>query len=384
MSELVVEVCKIDKIIPHKNADKLEICRVKGWDCIVGKCEYKAGDRVVFVPPDTTIPKETAERLGIINFLAGKAHNRVKTIQLRGEISYGLILPNEKNWKVGTNVAEFYGIEKYAPPVRLTMGDAGPEDSFFMKLTDVENINNYPDIFEEGEMVAVTEKIDGTFCRVGCSFWNVNMDDDDFNNRDMEVYEMSPFDKDEPKYCVWKAGSRNVIRKRPLEINEMTKNYYWYPYTLDAVYNLVEHLLYNCGACHVQLFGEVFGEGISGGSKSLNYGVNKGLAFRAFGLKINEEKVNYQMFKTLCDKFGVLTVPEVAVIPYNFEKIKELAKGDSILAAENGVEHIREGVVVCSYDKDGTKTKVPPIAKFLNPNYLLLKEKGKIEDFTDE
>jgi len=375
MSELVVEVCKIDKIINHNNADSLEIARVKGWDCIVKKDDYKAGDTIVFIPPDSLLPREQAERLGLINYLAGKQKNRVKTVKLRGKMSYGLIVSNEENWKVGTDVSEYYGIKKYVPPTRMQMGDQAPEDVYFMRMTSIENINNYPDTFEEGQMVAVTEKCDGSQSRGGVSQVIFNEGDDP---GEVETYLLSS-DGEDPIYGIWKAGSNKVNRKRPETIEEMKKHPYWYFYTKDEIYNLIEYLIISQKHNHAQLFGEVFGEGISGGSKSLHYGVNVGLDYRAFGLKIDNKKVGYKTFKELCDKFKVNTVPEIAVMPYNFEEIKKLAQGKSVLAQEKGMDHIREGVVVCAHDElDG------PIAKFMNPDYLLLKEKGKIADFTDE
>jgi len=35
MSELKVEIVKIEKILPHDNADRLEIAVVKGWQVVV-------------------------------------------------------------------------------------------------------------------------------------------------------------------------------------------------------------------------------------------------------------------------------------------------------------------------------------------------------------
>ena len=43
MSELSVEIAKIDNIMPHPNADRLEIATVGGWNCVVGKDIYTSG-----------------------------------------------------------------------------------------------------------------------------------------------------------------------------------------------------------------------------------------------------------------------------------------------------------------------------------------------------
>ena len=49
MSTLKCEVCKIENILPHGNADRLEIALVKGWQCITLKEKYKTGDEIVYI-----------------------------------------------------------------------------------------------------------------------------------------------------------------------------------------------------------------------------------------------------------------------------------------------------------------------------------------------
>ena len=66
MSTLVVEVCEVKTVYPHPNADALEFITVKGWPVIVQKALGLAvGHKVVYFPPDTVMPPELAERLGI-------------------------------------------------------------------------------------------------------------------------------------------------------------------------------------------------------------------------------------------------------------------------------------------------------------------------------
>ena len=43
MSSLIVEVCRIDKVLPHSNADVLELAHIKGWQCVAPKGKYAAG-----------------------------------------------------------------------------------------------------------------------------------------------------------------------------------------------------------------------------------------------------------------------------------------------------------------------------------------------------
>src|SRR3954453_23081935 len=98
MSTLVVEVCEVKAVDPHPNADALEFITVKGWPVIVQKAiGLKPGDRVVYFPPDTVMPGELADRLGIRKYLApvqvdgAVAGYRVRAARLRGEASYGTI-----------------------------------------------------------------------------------------------------------------------------------------------------------------------------------------------------------------------------------------------------------------------------------------------------
>jgi len=68
--------------------------------------------------------------------------------------------------------------------------------------------------------------------------------------------------------------------------------------------------------------------------------------------------------------------------------MKELSRGNSILAAENGVEHMREGIVIRPLKERRDRIGNRVILKMLNDDYLILKNKreakGEVVDFTDE
>ncbi len=40
----------------HPNADKLELAKVLGFQCIVPKDQYKNEDTIIFIQPDTILP----------------------------------------------------------------------------------------------------------------------------------------------------------------------------------------------------------------------------------------------------------------------------------------------------------------------------------------
>jgi len=143
---------------------------------IVGP-KYKRLDKAVYFPADTIIPREWAEKFGVVSLLKEKPKWQeegtiliVKKISLRGEPSFGLVveLPEDlKDKEVGENVAEYFGAEKWEPPIRPGHEDMERHDPkidpFFSTYTDIENGRIFVDIFQPGEEVVYTEKIHGCF-----------------------------------------------------------------------------------------------------------------------------------------------------------------------------------------------------------------------------
>ena len=302
MSTLIVEVSQIDQVMEHPNADALQLAQIKGWQCVIPKDRYVAGDLVTYIPIDAVIPPEHSDRWGITKYLS---HGRVRCARLRGEPSFGVIVDrDDKAWTEGLDVAAFYGITKYVPPIKSQAVDAAPPHPLFVEYTDVENLRNFPDVFQKGEAVVVTEKIHGTNCRIG-------------------VIEGELM-----------AGSMSVRRLRPE--GDLTGSLYWRPLMVEGVPALLETL----GRAHRQviLFGEVFGSKV----QSLSYGQVGALGYRAFDLLVDGKYLDPAAFENVCAEFGVLTVPFLHRGPYSLATVKALSEGDTTLDAA----HIREGVVV--------------------------------------
>lgn len=339
MSTLIVPVALIDQILPHPNADALEIAHVLGWQLVVRKGEYQVGNKVVYFPPDTVLPLELSERFGVTKYLSKQ---RIRCARLRGEPSFGLaVAPDDLLWEVGENVAEHYGAIKYEPPIRPTAGDSEKDHPLFVAYTDIENMRNFPTIFQDGEEVVLTEKIHGTSCRVG-------------------IVEGE-----------WMAGSKGLRRKRPAA-DAFERSTYWYPFALDGVRSLLEHLVQRHR--QVMLFGEIYGSGI----QSLNYGLsNRRIGFRAFDLLADGKYLDWHDFTGLCAEHGVEMVPTVATLPFSLSEIKRYSEGDTLLIADE--PHMREGVVV-----KPTRERIDPkvgrvILKYVSDTYLF----GDKTDFTD-
>jgi RNA ligase (TIGR02306 family) len=348
VSTLIVPVTPIQEVTAHPNADRLELARLLGWQVVVGKGTFKAGDPVLYVPPDAVVPQEWSDHWGVTQYLS---KGRVRAIKLRGEPSFGFAVPLDAGKDPRTlgaiagrdfdNVAEAFGIVKYQPPVksarigagRQGQGDTLPEHPAFSRYTDVENLRHFPDAFEPGEEVVVVEKCHGTNSRVALI--------------DGE----------------WMAGSHRVRRKGPDErrhelvfrIPGMTRllglfgvkpevigprspgsSVYWQPLEVRGVRNLLE----DAATRHKQaiLYGEIFGAGI----QQLTYGLPSETSYLAFDLMVDGAFVDHDEFRRLCMKHCVPSAPILYRGPYDAALVKALSEGTTTI----GGDHYREGVVV--------------------------------------
>lgn len=187
---------KIEWIRPIQGADKIILCGVLGWQCVIAKKDgFKEGDKIVYIEIDSVVPD-----IPEFEFLRDRKF-RVKTIKLRGEVSQGLVVPlfilgknRPIKLELGDDVTDLIGITKYLSPseqeeIKAEIRRVATEKnklkkflmrySWFRKLnlshkqksgfpywvskTDEERIQNMPRVLDDftNESVYVTEKIDG-------------------------------------------------------------------------------------------------------------------------------------------------------------------------------------------------------------------------------
>ena len=223
------------------------------------------------------------------------------------------------------------------------MQDAIPMMTHLNRYTDIENIRNFPSIFENGEEVEATEKIHGHNCKVGM------VEDDDGN-------------------LVRVGASMDTNRQEPDDGNDSP---YWHAWKIPGVTDLIRHVLSTSGARQVLLFGEAYG----GSLQSFHYGIHNGFEFVAFDLLVGGKYVDPDKFKSLCRKYNVPTVPVLYRGPYSLDKIREAAEGKTTFKDK----HIKEGVIVKPI-KERTNSKIGRVVlKYLSDKYLF----GKHSDQKD-
>ena len=308
MSSLIVDVTPVLEILPHDNADTLEILKIKGWYCISTKGVHKVGDSVVYFPVDTLLPIKLAEHLNVWNYLSNKTeeYGRIKTVKLRGEYSQGLVIAEQNiidyihteysNQKIAegmANIVEILELKKWDPPIKIQMrGNGRNQHPDFHRYTDIENYNNYPNVIQIGEEVIITEKLHGTNFRVA--------------NIDGEIH----------------VGSHNV------NLKEDPDNLYWKCYLASDIKNI----LYP----GMMVYGEIYGLGVQ---KKTHYG-EPVPTIRVFDITQNGKYEDWDFVETICHQNNIPLVPILYKGPWS-EDLTELRNGNSTLA-----DHIREGVVV--------------------------------------
>jgi RNA ligase (TIGR02306 family) len=159
---------RISEILPHFNADKLLVAKVRGYNIIIPKDKYSVGDVVLLIHPDSILPSapwaETFKKY---------APKRIRAIKIRGEFSFGIIVsPNEVfspefiedqfgdfSCSIGKEVGHLIGVQKYEQPQPQELNAKGnlPYGIFKTDEDRVQSLKNIP----FGESTSISLKIDG-------------------------------------------------------------------------------------------------------------------------------------------------------------------------------------------------------------------------------
>lgn len=179
MDRKLVTIRVVSEILPIEGADKIELAKVDGWQCVVSKDEFKVGDLGVYFEIDSFLPIDPR-----FEFLRKSCYRkindtneegfRIKTMKLRGVLSQGLLIPLSKIEELKNitvlstpiDYSDLLKVKKWDPPISgyLTGKAKGNWPSFLCK-TDEERIQNLSKYFRDdnfkGIPFEVSEKLDG-------------------------------------------------------------------------------------------------------------------------------------------------------------------------------------------------------------------------------
>ena len=302
----MASVQKVREILPHNNADALEIAMINDWQVVVKKGGFKKDQLVVYFEVDSWVPNELAPFLSKgkePREYEGVKGERLKTVKLRGEISQGLVLPVEVGIggflyvkgdngveviQEGDDVSEILNVKKWEPTIPACLrGRVKGNFPIEIPKTDQERIQNLSKYFDriKEKRYEVTEKLHGS----SCTFYLDN--DDKFHvcsrNIDLEYEENNAY---------WKAAMQ-------CNVESMMKDYSMQGYAVQ---------------------GELVGEGINGNQ----YGI-KGIDFYVFDIYSVDDKRYLAPFErySVTIQLGMKHVPTIVRNQFiQVETIKDLLK----------------------------------------------------------
>lgn len=367
-NEYRVPVTKINEILPHPGADRLEIARVFDFHVVVRKDQYRANDTVIYVPIDSILPTELEAKIFGPDSKVKLNKGRVKQIRLRGAVSQGMLIDPVDTGLLdlteGDNVAESLNILKYEPEAPSYQANLGRvrkdrnksyENPYFHQYGGLVNIKFYPDLFVEGQVVVYQEKIHGSNFRCGYlpqtpkTLWQ----------KFLKFIGRFP----DQQFCF---GSNTVQRQHASKRN--TDTFYGEDIYAQMVkkYRLDELVPEN-----TTLYAEIYGPGIQ---KNYDYGLTE-LQIAVFDIKVladdkkSNQWLNVDQVKEFCKQRGLPLVPELYRGPHSKELQKQFTLGPSMA----GIQSIREGIVI----RDPNETVCYAGKKFfklLSEEYLDLKD----------
>lgn len=200
-------VRQVSQVLPIEGADLIELAITDGWQCVIRKGSFLAGDLAIYCEVDTVLPvlpQYEFLRKGCYvrrDWLPNGEGFRLRTIRLRNQISQGLLLPlTDTSLEEGMDVSDTLGIIKWEPPLHAGLaGMAKGNFPTFIHKTDQERVQNiarevFSDMYQWVRWGA-TLKLDGTSCtfyhrdgEVGVCSRNINLKLDQSGNAYVNMY----------------------------------------------------------------------------------------------------------------------------------------------------------------------------------------------------
>jgi RNA ligase (TIGR02306 family) len=183
-SEFSCEVVSITSVIPHPNADRLELIQFRFKDgpssivVVSGKGLWNTGDLAVYISPDSMLPlAEPRWDFLRTSSYPSKLLHRLRSARLRGVYSEGIITAVPGSCGIGDNMAVALRIDPYKSPADYTREQHEARTEFGRKNKGLAKyrIPEYSLVslkkaayhIKKGEPVVVTEKVHGTNFRFG-------------------------------------------------------------------------------------------------------------------------------------------------------------------------------------------------------------------------
>ena len=180
MSRKLASIQRIYEIAPIEGADRIELARVLGWQCVVNKGQFKPMELGVYFEIDSFLPiRPEFEFMRASSYrktdIMGEGF-RLRTMAFRGQISQGLLLPVSQfpeipeDAELGMDVTDILGVRKWEIEERATTGGTVigtlPYD---IPHTDETRVQAEPELIQAfaGLEYYISTKMDGSSHSIG-------------------------------------------------------------------------------------------------------------------------------------------------------------------------------------------------------------------------
>jgi len=202
----LVTIQRVKQITAIADSDFLELAHIMGWQCVVKKGEFKAGDLGVYYEVDSFLPLDERYEFLRTSSYRDNADNgegfRIRTMKMRGQLSQGLLLPLAKFPELeggpegcaegcaeGADVTEKLNVKKwYIPETATAGGTIIGERPHGIPASDETRIQSALELLDElnGKPYYITTKMDGTSGivyyidgKIGCCSRNKEIKDEE-------------------------------------------------------------------------------------------------------------------------------------------------------------------------------------------------------------
>lgn len=373
----MVTICKIDEILEHPNADRLEIAQVKGWKVICQKDIYKKGDLVIYFEIDSVLPEEIERIIFPEGSKVTLSRSRVKTVKIRQMYSQGLICQIDlfkdkitKKIKEGVDISDDLGVKKYEEPIsKSSKMYVQPikkkyENPNFHKVRKPQNIKNFKNGFI-GKQVSITEKIHGT----SSIFGYVKRPSSNFIDK-LNIFLFGEYEfcfrsmsiQLQKRKSIWQGIKNKIL------FDKSDKHFYEKEIGKDVYSEAVKNYkLKDIIDNGYEITSEIYGDGIQ---KNYNYSLKSGeRKLICYGVRKDGVNIPFKEAKAYCESKGLEYVPVLYEGILTEEILNECTNGKSKLDGKT----IREGCVVELENQNGESLI---ILKSISEDYLMKNQNG--------
>lgn len=323
-------VATILDVFPIEGADAIEGVKVRGWNVVVKKGEYKVGDKTIYVEVDSVLPDGLSEELALEIKSLNKQLSKAKTDEEKNSIKEKIADITSKNTRPEF---EFLRNSKFRIKTRRIFGqisqgicfplsilnNANPEylnfqedtkSDIYLDIKEGDDVTDALDIvqFIEPEPANLGGDVKGALGNLGILVSDeerIENLSDKYNALKEFKYVVSEKLEGSSVSFVLKNDEFNVC-SRKLNLKESEKNTFWKVARQLDIENKMRAYGEKHGLINWSLQGELVGEGVQGNIYKLK-GHNVGF-YNAFNIDM-QEYIDFEEFMKMIEELGLETCP---------------------------------------------------------------------------